>query len=143
MFGSLVEHVVESNSDSPTYTIVDKKKKKNKGKIKEHKQKQDNTSQKCIHPEYLTAADLEEFDIAEKSKYQPSQRQENSKELYAVVHKKSKKCEEEHDTPLLPSHTIESLYTTVQKKPECERQVPYLDNHVAYFLPYQPACLIN
>ena len=47
-----------------------------------------------------------------------SERKENLEEMYAVVQKKSKKCEEqeqEETAPPIPSHTIESQYTAVQK----------------------------
>ena len=103
----------KSNLDSPTYAVVDKKKKKSKGKKEESKQEQDNKSQKGIHPEHLKAADPGDSDTTEKPK---DQRQENLEEMYAVVHKKPKKCEEQDDAPPIPSHTIESLYATVQKK---------------------------
>ena len=107
----------KNNLGNPTYAVVDKRK-KNKVKMKESKQEQDNKPQKGIDPEHLTVADPEDSDTAEKLKDQPSQRQENLEEMYAVVHKKPKKCEEQDDAPLVPSHTIESLYAAVQKKPK-------------------------
>ena len=103
--------IEKSNLASPTYAVVDKNNKKGKGSMKESKQEQDNTSQKGIHPK---PTDLEDPDTTEKLKEQPSQRQE---EMYAVVHKKPKKCEEQEGAPPVPSHTIESLYAAVQKKP--------------------------
>ena len=107
----------KSNLEDHTYAVVDKKKKKSVGKMKEQKQEH-NTSQKGTLPEHLTVPDPENSDTAGKLKDQPSQRQENLEEMYAVVHKKPKKCEEQEDAPPVPSHTIESLYAAVQKKPK-------------------------
>ena len=47
-----------------------------------------------------------------------TQDQQSLEDMYAVVHKKPKKSEEQEEAvPPVPAYTVESLYTAVQKKP--------------------------
>ena len=98
-------------SQDPTYAIVDKKKKKKKSRETSKSQtKSPNSNQN-------NPVDEEKFDATEKDKDQVKMQGEQSLEdMYAVVHKKPKKCEEQEEMPPpIPSYTVESLYTAVQK----------------------------
>ena len=87
----------KSTLEDATYAVVDKKKKKKKLKGASH----DNANKK------------ERIEEEVKVQEQPS-----LDEMYAVVHKKPKKSEEQGETPPpIPASTVESLYTAVQKTP--------------------------
>ena len=78
---------------------------------------QDNESQNDVHHKCSIAVHPEVSDAAEKQKDKLSLRPENLEEMYAVVHKKPKKYNEQEETaPPVPSYTIEALYTAVQKR---------------------------
>ena len=112
-----------NNPEFATYAVVDKhKKSKSTFKKEESSKSHDNTPGKGIPLDCegsVKAIVSVEHDKAYYSKYQQSERNENLEEMYAVVQKKSKKCEEQEGiAPPVPSHTTESLYTAVQKKPK-------------------------
>ena len=106
-------HSDQSNTKDCTYAVVDKTKKNKLGKMVALKPGQDNTSQKDINP---NTTDPVNSDAIEKQRDQPNHRQGNLEEMYATVHKRPKNCEEQDElAPSVPSHTVESLYTAVQK----------------------------
>ena len=102
-----------SKSEYATYAVVDKRKTKKKSKNNKSSESQKNSVCGAEHPK--------ESSKVEKPKDHQSERKENLEDMYAVVQKKSKKHKEqviEETAPPVPSHTIESLYTAVQKKPK-------------------------
>ena len=110
----------KSNSEFATYAVVDKKKKMKPGSKKEESSESHvNTPEKCIplnSEGSVKAAVSVEHDNVNNPKYQQSEKLE---EMYAVILKKQKKSEEQEEiAPPVPSHTMESLYTAVQKKPK-------------------------
>ena len=85
----------ESKVEDATYAVVNKKKKKKKSKAASD----DNANQKEREEEVEVQQSLED--------------------MYAVVHKKPKKSEEQGETPPpIPASTVESLYTAIQKIPQ-------------------------
>lgn len=105
----------ESEAKCPTYAMVNKHK-----KIKSKECKCDR-SQKCFKSaDGLSPMDQDNTEtVVEKpNNHEICRQQENVEEMYAVVHKKPKKCQGlDERVPTIPLHTIESLYTAVQKKP--------------------------
>lgn len=92
------------NYDLGMYAIVDRK-----AKRKESKQSQDNISER--------EGNQNESGHIEKPKHPLSKQQENLEEMYAVVHKKPQTSTDQEETaPPIPLHTVEALYTAVQKK---------------------------
>ena len=88
----------ESKIEDATYAVVDKKKKKKKSKAASD----DNTNQKEKREEEVKVQEQPSLD-----------------DMYAIVHKKPKKSEEQGETPPpIPASTVESLYTAVQKTPQ-------------------------
>ena len=103
------------NSGNLTYyAVVNKQTKKKVAKSDKSKGGQANIIIESIpNLETFNNADQEE-----KSGDQVRQKQGNLDEMYAVVHKKPKNCEEQEESaPQVPSHTTECLYTAVQKRP--------------------------
>ena len=93
-----VSNSEESNVENATYAIVNKNKKKKKSK--EVSTDNRNKMEKI----------KEEVEV---------QGQPSLEDMYAVVHKKLKKSEEQGETPPpIPASTVESLYTAVQKIPQ-------------------------
>ena len=110
----------KSNIEFATYAVVDKKKTKSGSKKEETRETHDSTSEKGITLNSKTSIEAAvpvESDEVDYTNYQQSEKNENLEEMYAVIQKKPKKCEEEIAPPI-PSHTTESLYTAVQKKPK-------------------------
>ena len=101
------ETEISKSPEDVTYAIVDKKKKKKKSReASDNSKKIDSTDKEKI--------------VTEKGKDQlTAQDQPSLEEMYAIVYKKPKKSEEQEETaPSIPAHTVESLYTAVQKKPK-------------------------
>ena len=111
----------KSNSEFATYAVVDKRKKTKSGSNKEEtRENHDSTLEKGVTLNSKTSIEAAvpvENDEVDNTNYQQSEKNQNLEEMYAVVQKKPKKCEEEIAPPV-PSHTTESLYTAVQKKPK-------------------------
>ena len=111
----------KSNSEFATYAVVDKRKKTKSGSKKEEiRENDDSTSEKGGTSNSKTSTEAAvpvESDEADNTKYQQIENNENLEDMYAVVQKKPKKCEE-GIAPPVPSHTTESLYTAVQNKPK-------------------------
>ena len=108
----------KSNSEFATYAVVDKRKKTKSGSKKEEtRESHDSTSEKggTLNSKSSIEAEVPVESEVYNKKYQQSEKKENLEEMYAVVQKKPKKCEEEIAPPV-PSHTTESLYTAVQKR---------------------------
>ena len=122
----------ESSSEQPTYAVVDKKKKRKR--VKESAQGQDTIPETEGDPVPLEqrgqpeqTQDVHESTYAvvhKKSKKSnaytketatpiPSQKVDSPGELYTAV--KKKPAEDEEEVPPLPPHTIEEMYTAVQK----------------------------
>ena len=100
----------KSNSEFATYAVVDKRKKTKSGSKKEEtSESHDSALENCVTSNSKTSI--------EAAVPVESEKNENLEEMYAVIQKKPKKCEEEIAPPV-PSHTTESLYTAVQKKPK-------------------------
>ena len=86
------------------YAAVDKKKKKKKSREASNNSKKN----------YPTDAEIVATENQAKAQDRPS-----LEEMYAVVHKKPKKSEEQEKmAPSIPAHTVESLYTAVHKMPQ-------------------------
>ena len=111
----------KSNSEFATYAVVDKRKKTKSGSNKEEaRENHDSTLEKGValnSKANIEAAVTVESDEVDNTKYQESEKNQKLEEMYAVVQKKPKKCEEEIAPPV-PSHTTESLYTAVEKRPK-------------------------
>ena len=100
--------------ECPTYAVVDKKKKK---KTPQSKSKEKGTiHHACI---LFDASIICMHDCIESEALQDQQCQDqvNLEEMYAVVNKKPKKKDdkEQEAAPPIPEHTIEALYTAIQK----------------------------
>ena len=97
----------KSNLEDATYAVVDKKKKK-----KKLREASDNLKKS-------DRIDAENFVLEKEKEQVKAQNQLSLEEMYAVVHKKPKKSEEQEETaPSIPAYTVESLYTAVQKMPQ-------------------------
>ena len=102
-----------SKSEYATYAVVDKRKTKKKSKNNKSSESQKNSVCGAVHSK--------ESNKVEKPKDHQNERKQNLEDMYAVVQKKPKKHEEQvigETAPPVPSHTIDSLYTAVQKKPK-------------------------
>ena len=88
----------ESEVEDATYAVVNKKKKKKKSTAASD----DHANQKEKREEVVEV-----------------QEQPSLEDMYAVVHKKPKKSEEQGEIPPpIPASTVESLYTAIQKTPQ-------------------------
>ena len=91
------------------YAVVDKKKKKKKSReAYDNSKRNDHT-------------DAEESAIEKDNEQIKVHDQPSFEEMYAVVHKKPEKSEEQEQeemAPAIPACTVESLYTAVQRKPQ-------------------------
>ena len=101
----------KSKPEDATYAVVNKKKKKKKST----EASDDNANKN-------DSTDEEDFKTKEKREEQvKAQEQLSLEDMYAVVHKKPKKSEDQEDSetpPPIPASTVELLYTAVQKKPQ-------------------------
>ena len=95
-----VSNSEESKIEDATYAVVNKKKKKKKSKGLAASDDNANKKGKI----------KEEVEVHEQPLLE---------DMYAIIHKKPKKSEEQGETPPpIPAPTVESLYTAVQKTPQ-------------------------
>ena len=125
-----------SNTEQPTYAVVNKKQKKKK-----------HTAGKELVPDQKCEAQNEDLrnvkehkmeskEISDMKKVSPSKEIESLEELYTVVKKKPKRsaAKEDDNIPPIPPHTVEELYTAVNKIPKVraatkEEEAPPIPPH--------------
>ena len=122
-----------SNTEQPTYAVVNKKQKKKKHTVG----KELVPDQKCeAHTEDLRNVKKHKKEISDTKKVSPSKEIESLDQLYTVVKKKPKgsAADEDENAPPVPPHTVEELYTAVNKIPKVraatkEEEAPPIPPH--------------